>query len=109
MPYAARGAHPFNALCLDDALRSGCIFVEDLPREKQRKRCDAGMWMKADGRHVLRIDVEIIQKHERLDELAHVGRADKPRDGSMRMAARTVSNAASARLGRGLGERLVHL
>src|SRR5438105_15208076 len=90
MPYTARGAHPFNASRLDDAFRSRCLFIGDLPLENERKRCDAGMRMKTDRRHVLRIDVEIIQKHKRLDELAQIGRADEPRDGSMRMAARTL-------------------
>src|SRR3979490_2639458 len=90
MPYAARGAHPFNTSRLDDAFGSGRFFIGDPPLEKERKRCDAGMRMKTDRRHVLRIDVEIIQKHERLDELPHVGRADEPGNGSMRMAARTL-------------------
>src|SRR6202165_1585441 len=90
MPYAARGTHPFNASWLDDAFGSGCFFIGDLSLEKESKRCDAGMRMETDRRHVPRIDVEIIQKHERLDELAHVGRADEPDDGSMRMATRTL-------------------
>src|SRR5260370_38420491 len=90
MPYATRGAHPFNASRLDDAFRSGCFFIRDLPLEKECKRRDAGMRMKPDRRHVLRIDVEIIQKHKSLDELAHVGRADEPGSWSMRMAARTL-------------------
>src|ERR1700682_5022546 len=101
MPYATRGAHPFNASRLDDAFRSGCLFIGDLPLEKERKRCDAGMRMKTDRRHVVRIDVEIIQKHERLDELAHVGWADEPGDGSMRMAARTLHDGPRRARGRG--------
>src|ERR1700674_5104372 len=99
MPYAARGAHPFNASGFDDAFRPGSFFIGDLPLEKERKRCDAGMRMKTDRRRVLRIDVEIIQEHERLDELAHVGWADEPGDGSVRIAARTVGNATSACFG----------
>src|SRR5216684_491915 len=104
MPYAAASTHPFNPTRLDDAFRSGGLFIGDSPLEKERKRGDAGMWMKADRRHVLRVDVEIIQKHKRLDEPADVGRADEPGDRSMRMAARTVGNAASAGFGSGLGE-----
>src|ERR1700704_2357676 len=90
MPHAARGAHPFDAARLDDAFRARGLFIGDLSLENERKRCDAGMRMKTDRRHVLRIDVEVIQKHEWLDELAQIGRADEPRDGSMRMAARTL-------------------
>jgi hypothetical protein len=90
MPYAARGAHPFNASRLDDTFRSGCFFIADLPLENERKRRDAGMRMKTDRRHLRWIDVEIIQKHKRLDEFAHVGRTDEPGDGYMRTSARTV-------------------
>src|SRR6202171_5966121 len=96
MPYAARGAHPFNAPRLDDALRARGLFIGDLSLEKERKRCDAGMRMKTDRRHALRIDVEIIQEHERLDELAHIGRTDEPADRSVRTSSRAVDNAASA-------------
>src|SRR5439155_25715187 len=56
-----------------------------------------GMRMKADRRHVLRVDVEIIQEHERLDQLADVRRTDQPRDRPMRMPARTVGDAARTR------------
>src|SRR5256885_5352091 len=69
MPHAARGAHPFNAARLDDAFRARGLFIGDPPLEKKRKRCNAGMRMKTDRRHVLRIDVVIIQEHERLDQL----------------------------------------
>src|SRR5712691_6358688 len=58
------------------------------------------MRVKADRGHVLRVDVEIIQEHERLDE---------PGERPMRMPARAVGNAASACFGSGLGERAVHL
>src|SRR5712664_2022691 len=109
MPYAAAGTHPFNAARLDDAFRARGLFIGDPPLEKDRKRRDAGMRMKADRRHALRIDVEIIQKHEGLDELANVGRTDEPCDRPMRMPARAVGNAASACFGSGLGERAVHL
>src|SRR5438309_8555041 len=90
MPYAAACTHPFDAARLDDAFRSRGLFIGDPPLEKERKRGDAGMRMKPDRRRVLRIDVEIIQKHERLDELADVGRADEPRDGPMGMTTRTL-------------------
>src|SRR2546428_724160 len=109
MPYAAACTHPFDAARLDDAFRSRGLFIGDPPLEKERQRRDAGMRMKADRRHVLRIDVEIIQKHKRLDEPADVGRADEPGDRSMRMAARTVGDAASKCFGSGLGKWLVHL
>src|SRR3989475_13018435 len=102
MPYAAACTHPFDAARLDDAFRARGLFIGDSSLEKERKRGDAGMWMKADRRHVLRVDVEIIQEHEGLDKPADVGRADKPGDGSMRMAARTVGNAASAGFGCGV-------
>src|SRR6266446_6757837 len=104
MPYAAACAHPFDAPRLDDAFRAGGLLIGDLPLENERKRRDAGMRMKADRRHALRVDVEIIQEHERLDELAHVGRAGEPRDRPMRISARAEGDAASAGFGRGLGE-----
>src|SRR5467141_2290678 len=109
MPYAAACTHPFHAARLDDAFRARGLFIGAPPLEKDRERGDAGMRMKADRRHVLQVDVEIIQEHERLDQPADVGRADKPGDGSMRMAARTVGNAASAGFGSSLGKWLVHL
>src|SRR5216117_580227 len=96
VPYAAPCTHPFDASRLDDAFRSGGVLVGDLPFENERKRCDAGMRMPTDGRRALRVDLEIIQKYERLDQLAHVGGADEPRDGAVRTATRTVDDAAGA-------------
>src|SRR5467141_684712 len=92
MPYAARGAHPFDAARLDDAFRARGLFIGDPPFENERNRRDAGMRMKTDRRHVLRIDVEVVEKDERLDQLAYVGRTDEPRDRAMRMSAGTVGN-----------------
>src|SRR5712691_1451577 len=110
MPYAAACAHPFDAPRLDDAFRAGGLLIGDLPLENERKRRDAGMRMKADRRHVLRVDLEIIQKHEGLDQLAHVGRTDEPRDRPVRVPARTVNDATGARLrGRSEGSRCVHI
>src|SRR6266571_7350841 len=108
MPYAAACAHPFDAPRLDDAFRAGGLLIGDLPLENERKRRDAGMRMKPDRRRVLRVDLEIIQKHERLDQLAHVRRTDEPRDGPMRISARTVDDAANAGFGSGFGEWPVH-
>src|SRR5439155_2085655 len=108
MPNATACAHPFNAPRLDDAFCAGGLLIGDLPLENERKRRDAGMRMKADRRRVLRVDLEIIQEHEGLDQLAHVGRTDEPRDGPVRISARTVDDAASAGFGSGLGEWLVH-
>src|SRR6266581_4656726 len=108
MPYTAACAHPFDAPRLDDAFRAGGFLIGDLPLENKRKRRDAGMRMKADRRRVLRVDVEIIQEHEGLDQLAHVGRTDEPRDGPMRISARTVDDAPGAGFGSGLGEWPVH-
>src|SRR3989442_8183253 len=94
MPYTAACAHPFDAPRLDDAFRAGGLLIGDLPLENERKRRDAGMRMKADRRRALRVDLEIIQEHEGLDELAHVGRTDEPGYRSLRMAARAVDDAA---------------
>src|SRR6267143_6358647 len=96
VPYAAPCTHPFDASRLDDAFRSGGVLVGDLPLENERKGCDAGMRMPTDGRHALRVDLEIIQEHERFDQLAHVGQAHEPCDGPMRISARTVDDAAGA-------------
>src|SRR5437899_3056589 len=108
MPYTAACAHPFDAPRLDEAFRAGGLLIGDLPLENERKRRDAGMRMKADRRRALRVDLEIIQKHEGLDELAHVGRTDEPRDRSLRMAARAVGDAPGAGFGSGFGEWPVH-
>src|SRR6266850_1962816 len=96
MPDAAACAHPFNPAGIDDALGSGSLFIGDLSLEDHGHRRNPGMRMKADRRRVLRVDLEIIQKHEGLDQLAHVGWTDEPRDGPMRISARTVDDAASA-------------
>src|SRR6267378_214557 len=61
VPYAPCCTHPFDASRLDDAFRSGGVLVSDLPFENERKGCDAGMRMPTDGRHALRVDLEIIQ------------------------------------------------
>src|SRR6266704_834886 len=108
MPYAAACAHPFDAPRLDDAFRAGGLLIGDLPLENERKRRDAGMRMKSDRRHALRVVLEIIQEHEVLDQLAHVGRTDEPRDRPLRISARTVDDAASAGFGGGFGEWPVH-
>src|SRR2546430_7953750 len=97
VPYTAARAHPFNAPRLDDAFRSGGLLVGDLPLENERKRRDSGMRMKADRRRVLRVDLEVVQEHEGLDQLAHVGRTDEPRDRPLRMPPRAVDDAAGLR------------
>src|SRR5712692_6484320 len=108
MPYTAACAHPFDAPRLDDAFRAGGLLIGDLPLENERKRRDAGMRMKADRRHALPVDLEIIQEHEGLDELAHVGRTDEPCNGPMRMPPRTIGDGPGAGFGSGLGEWPVH-
>src|SRR6266705_2996834 len=108
MPDATACAHPFNPAGIDDAFGSGSLFIGNLSLEDHGHRRDPGMRMKADRRHALRVDLEIIQKHERLDQLAHVGRTDEPRDGPVRISARTVDDAASAGFGSGFGEWPVH-
>src|SRR5438034_289708 len=92
VPYAAARAHPFDAARLDDAFRAGCLLIGDLALEEHRNRRYAGMRMKADSRRAPRIDVEIVEEHERLDHLADVRRTDEPRDRPMRMSAGTVGN-----------------
>src|SRR5712691_820393 len=110
MPNATACAHPFNPAGIDDAFGSGSLFIGDLSLEDHGQRRDAGVRMKTDGRHVLRVDLEIIQKHEGLDQLAHVGRTDEPRDRPVRVPARTVNDATGARLrGRSEGSRCVHI
>src|SRR5713101_2832488 len=108
MPNATACAHPFNPAGIDDAFGSGSLFMGDLSLEDHGHRRDPGVRMKADRRHVLRVDLEIIQEHERLDQLAHVGRADEPGDGPVRISARAVDDAASAGFGSGFGEWPVH-
>src|SRR2546427_7421231 len=110
MPDATACAHPFDAARLDDALCSGGLFVGNLSLENQGKRRDTGMRMKADRRRARRVDLEIIQKYERLDQLAHVGGADEPRDGAVRTATRAVDDAARACFrSRFDGSRCVHI
>src|SRR6266853_3906631 len=59
MPDAAACAHPFDALRVDDAFRSGSLLVGDLPLENDGDRGDARMRMKAYVRHVRRVDGEV--------------------------------------------------
>src|SRR5882672_9314640 len=108
MPDAAACAHPFNPAGIDDAFGSGSLFIGNLSLEDHGHRRDAGVRMKTDRWHALRVDVEIIQEHEGLDQLAHVGRADEPRDRTLRMAARAVADAPGAGFGSGFGEWHVH-
>src|SRR6266581_1327923 len=110
MPDAAACAHPFDPAGIDDAFGSGSLFIGDLSREDHGHRRDPGVRMKTDRRHALRVDVEIIQEHEGLDQLAHVGRTDEPRDLPLRMPPRAVSDAPGGGLRRGLGVgRCVHI
>src|SRR2546428_6410054 len=103
MPYAAACTHPFDAARLDDAFRARGLFIGDPPLEKDRERRDAGMRMKADSRRAPRVNVEIVEEHERLDQLADIGRTDQPRDRPMRMPARTVDNRSRD------GKRALHV
>src|SRR6267378_1799296 len=108
MPDATACAHPFDPAGIDDAFGSGSLFIENLSIEDHGHRRDAGVRVKTDRRHALRVDVEIIQEHEGLDQLAHVGRADEPGDRPLRMAARAVGDAPGAGFGSGFGEWHVH-
>src|SRR5438034_4409973 len=97
VPYAAACAHPFNPAGIDDAFGSGSLFIGDLSLEDHGHRRDPGMRMKPDRRRLLRVDLEIIQEHEGLDQLAHVRWTDEPRDGPpVRISARTVDDAPRA-------------
>src|ERR1700759_4966610 len=99
MPDAAARAHPLDTISVDDAFPARRLLVERLARQDQRERGDARMRMKAEGRPVGGLGLEVIEEHERLYPLPDVTRADEPRHRPMRVSACTLHDRAEGCLG----------
>ena len=101
MPDAIAGAHPLDATGRKNARLSRALGVLDRALEHDGDRGDARVRVPADPRHAppLPVEVEVIEEHERLDELADVGRAHEPRDGSAHMSPRAIDDLAHGLLG----------
>src|SRR5258708_4186722 len=94
MPNAAAGAHPFDAACGKNSFYAGGLLILDRALMKNRERGDSRMRMPAEVGRRCRGNVEKIQEHERLDELADIRRAHQPRDRSVPISLRPKHNAA---------------
>src|SRR5712664_981649 len=90
MPHAVAGLHPFQSARRDLAFLSRRVLVGNPTGEHDGERRDTGMRMDAEKRLACRHDLAVIEEHERLDQLADIGRADEARD-------RTVPAAAGAK------------
>jgi hypothetical protein len=78
------------------AALAGGVFIVDPSAQDDGERCDARVWVDAEERLASRLDFAVIQKHERLDQLTDVGRADETRDRTVLAAAGAKRDAAWA-------------
>ena len=92
MPDAAAGAHPLDTAGVDDAFAAGSLLVKGLSGNDEGQRRDSGMRMKSELRCRRRIGLEVVEKHERLDLLADVTRADQPGKATVRVSTRAKGN-----------------
>src|SRR5205814_1869542 len=96
MPHAVSSFHPFQSTRRDGAVRSGRVLARYPAPQHDREGRDAGMRMDAEEWLTPRRDFGAIQEYEGLDQLADIGRADKPRDGPVTATAGHQRNAAIA-------------
>jgi len=101
------GFHPFQSTRQDLAVLAGGVLIVDPSAQDDGERCNAGVWVNAEEWPASRLDLAVIQEHERLDQLAYIGRADETRDRTVLAAAGAKSDAAWAR-GHGLLLRSRH-
>ena len=94
MPHSAARPHPFNAACGKYSLHTSGFLILDRTVMNDGERGDSGMGMPAEAGQARRGKVKEIQKHEWLDELANIRRADQARDGSVPLPAAPKHNGA---------------
>src|ERR1700676_1789343 len=93
MPNAVSAFHPFQSTRRDRALLSGGVLIGEASAKHDGERCDARVRMDAEERLGPGRDFGMIQEHERLDQLADIGRTDEARDGSVPATARRVDDS----------------
>jgi hypothetical protein len=81
MPHAVSGLHPFQSALRDRACLSGRVLIGEAAAKNDGERCDARVRMDAEERLWPRRDFEMVQEHERLDQLADIGGAGEAGDG----------------------------
>ncbi|MNY00851.1 hypothetical protein D3C86_1333610 [compost metagenome] len=86
VPHAVAGPHPFDAAHGQGARRTGRILVAQIAREQHGDRRNARMRMHREQRVAGRLEIEVVEKDERLDQLADVRGTDDARDRSVRTA-----------------------
>src|SRR5580693_4494522 len=83
MPYAAAGPHPFDPTGAKNSFYARGFLIFNRACVNNGERGDSRMRMPAEVGCFARGDVEKIQEHKRLDELADIRRAHQPRDCSV--------------------------
>jgi hypothetical protein len=101
MPDTVSGSHPLDASGRQHTGLAGRFRVADRPVEHHRHRGDARVRVPAELHRYWQsspIEVEKVEEHEGLDELAEAGGAHQPGDGSMRASVRAVHDFANGLL-----------
>ncbi len=113
MPHATGGLHPFEAARHDLAGLVGRVFVDHSTADRERQSRNPGVGMNPEEA-VARRRHAIVQKDERLDQLADVRRAHQAIHRALALALHVSHDAArgglrvSGKLGRCRGLRCVH-
>src|ERR1700745_2957576 len=98
VPDAAARAHPLATAGLDNAFAVAGLRVERLPGQNERQGRYSGMGMEAEFRGPRGIRLEVVEKHERLDQFADIARTDQTGDGPVRVSTRAKRNRSGGLL-----------
>src|SRR5439155_24579829 len=88
MPDAATCLKPLETARSKFAMCARRVFIAHRSGQQKRQRRDARMRVHGEHRLARGPEVEVIQKHERLDPLAQIARAEQPCHGAMDAALR---------------------
>src|SRR6267142_5853262 len=83
MPDAATCLKPLETACRKFAMCARRVFIAHRSGQQKRQRRDARMRVHWEHRVAGGPEVEVIQKHERLDPLAQIARAEQPCHGTV--------------------------
>jgi len=97
VPNTGAGAHPFEAARIALAALSRGVLVREVTAEEKRERRDARMRMDSKACHPVRDDIEVVQEHERLDEISEVVWIEQTSDRSLRHTARATHDRAQGK------------
>src|SRR2546425_528517 len=82
-PSSIASLHPLEPAGGELALPARRVFVGERSGQQNRQGGDPGMRVNAEERLVCRLDDSVIEKHEGLDDLPEIRRADEAHDGTV--------------------------